>query len=499
MTINNLPSTRTNNTEQAFWIALGGLFSFGFGMVSSMILSRYFSKQDYGTYKQVLYVYTTLLAVFTLGLPNAFSYFLPRVSENQAKNLIKKITNLFFLLGGIFSLLLFLFADQIAGFLKNGDLAFALKVFSPVPLLMLPTMGLDGILSTYRVTKFMAIYTISTRIVMLLCVAAPVMLFGGGYIQAIMGFVIASFFSFILALFLKYYPVRSKGKEPCNKTYKEIFQFSLPLLFASFWGILISSADQFFISRYFGSKVFAEFSNGATDLPFVGMIVGATSTVLSPIFSRMSHEKLSPKKEIFPVWKSVFEKSAMLIYPILIYSWFFADFIMVLLYGPQYSASSIYFRIKMIVNFFTLIAYAPLIINIGKVKYYAIVHMWGAFVLIIIEYFSILVYNSPFFLITVSVICQLGRIYFMLWAVARFFGTSIYHLFPLKVIIKIILPSILILSLDYYLIVIFLKLNEILTVFISFSFYFGLFMLYSSRVKMNYCDLMQPLIIKLKR
>ena len=77
----------TNNTEQAAWVGLGSLCSFGFALVSSAILSRYFNKADYGTYKQVMYVYTTLLTVFTLGLPRAFSYFLPRVELCQAKEL----------------------------------------------------------------------------------------------------------------------------------------------------------------------------------------------------------------------------------------------------------------------------------------------------------------------------------------------------------------------------------------------------------------------------
>ena len=97
-----------SNTKQAAWVALGSFCSFGFSIVSSMILSRYFTKSDYGTYKQVMYVYNTLLSVFTLGLPKAFSYFLPRVELSQSKNLIAKITKLFFLLGGVFSLLLFL-------------------------------------------------------------------------------------------------------------------------------------------------------------------------------------------------------------------------------------------------------------------------------------------------------------------------------------------------------------------------------------------------------
>ena len=171
-----------SNTVQTFWVSLGSLFSFGLVIISSMIFSRYFLKEDYGTYKQVMYVYNTLLTVFTLGLPRAYSYFLPRVKEAQAKDLIKKITNLFFLLGAIFSILLFILSPQIASVLKNEDLKLALRVFSPVPLLMLPTMGLEGILSTYRKTKFIAIYTIITRVFILLCVALPVVVFHGNYI-----------------------------------------------------------------------------------------------------------------------------------------------------------------------------------------------------------------------------------------------------------------------------------------------------------------------------
>ena len=78
----------TNNTKQAAWVGIGSLCSFGFTIVSSMILSRYFDKAEYGTYKQVMYVYNTLLTIFTLGLPKAFSYFLPRVENAQAKGLI---------------------------------------------------------------------------------------------------------------------------------------------------------------------------------------------------------------------------------------------------------------------------------------------------------------------------------------------------------------------------------------------------------------------------
>lgn len=485
----------TNNTKQAFWVALGSVFSFGFAIVSSMVLSRFFDKGDYGTYKQVMYVYSTLLTVFTLGLPRSFSFYLPRVDVAQARNLIKKITNIFFVLGAVFSMFLFVCAEPIADFMNNQELKDAIRVFSPVPLMMLPTMGLEGILSTFRKNKFMTLYTVITRLFMLICVVTPVAFFGGGYIEAIWGFVVSSFISFLLALYLKYMPVKGKGNEKCEVTYKEIFKFSLPLLYASLWGLLISSADQFFISRYFGNEVFAEFSNGAIELPFVGMIVGACATVLSPIFSRLSSEQVDPRKEIFPLWKSVFEKSAKLIYPLVIYCIIFADVIMIVLYGEQYENSATYFRIKSIVDFFKVIVYAPLIINIGKVKYYANVHMYGAIILVTLEYLCVITISNPYAIVVISVICQLGRIFCMLMFVSKYFKVKLYQLFPVNLIFKILVPSIVILLVTHYILVEMFTLNNIVVLFVSFAFYMITFYLISSILKIDYKSIIKPLLV----
>jgi O-antigen/teichoic acid export membrane protein len=486
----------TNNTKQAAWVAIGSLCSFGFSIVSSMILSRYFNKADYGTYKQVMYVYNTLLTIFTLGLPKAFSYFLPRVELEQSKNLIRKITNLFFLLGGVFSLLLFAFAPQIAVFLKNPDLVKALRVFAVVPFFLLPTMGLDGILATFKQTKFLALYNILTNVFKLLCVALPVMIWDLGYVEALWGFVVASFVTFVLALYLKNYPVRKQANEKCSITYKDIFKFSIPLLTASLWGIIISSADQFFISRYFGTEVFADFSNGSMELPFVGMITGACATVLSPIFSRMSHEKVDPKKEIYPLWMSVFEKTAKLIYPLVIYCLIFADVVMVVLYGQKYVTSDNYFRIKLITNFFTLIAYGPLIINIGKVKYYSRVHMITAILIVVLEFVSVKTIRSPYAISWISMLCHVGKIFAMLFLVTRFFGVKLHQLFPLKLIGQILIPSAILLLVERWVLVDLCHLNNFVVLIISSVVYAVVFFGYGVLMKMDYIGLIKPLIKK---
>ena len=484
----------TNNTKQAVWVAIGSLCSFGFTIVSSMILSRFFDKADYGTYKQVMYVYNTLLTVFTLGLPKAFSFFLPRVELRQSKSLINKITSLFFILGGVFSLFLFVLAPQISSFLKNPDLVKALRVFSIVPFLLLPTMGLDGILASFKKSRFIALYHILTNVFKLICVALPVMIWNLGYLEALWGFVGASFVTFLLALYLKYLPIKNERNDSCDITYKDIFRFSIPLLTASLWGIVISSADQFFISRFFGNEVFADFSNGFIQLPFIGMITGACATVLSPVFSKMSHERVDPQTVIYPLWVGVFEKSAKLVYPVIIYCIVFADVVMIVLYGQQYAISGSYFRIKLVVDFFSVIVYAPLIINIGKVRFYSHVHMFGAIMVVILEYLSVKTISSPLAVCWISVLCHLTRVFVMLWLVARFFGLRIYDLFPIRLIFQILIPSALFLLLERWVLMDVLHLSSFVVLFAGFAVYIIIFICYSVLVKMDYIGIIKPMI-----
>ena len=406
-----------------------------------MVLSRYFTKGDYGTYQQVLYVYNTLLMVFTLGLPKAYSYFLPRVKNDEAKDVINKITSLFFGLGAIFSLTIFLGSPLIAKFLDNPELTKALKIFALVPFLMLPTMGLEGILATYRRTKFVAVYTATTRTIMFLFVVMPVVIWGGGYRESLIGFTLASAVAFCLALYLKYMPVRNEPKKRSEISYNQIFKFALPLLTASIWGILINSTDQFFISRYFGKEVFAEFSNGAIELPFATLIISASSTVLIPLFSRQITAGAEGHKEAVMTWSSVFKKAAMIIYPILFFCIFNAKLIMSVLYGVNYEVSGNYFAIKVVTNFVKVVPYAAILIAIGAITFYSKIHLYLFICLVPMEWLAVTIFNSPIVVTIVHSCFTILLAVVFIGYISKSMKMGWKEIIPLKEVVALIVTS----------------------------------------------------------
>ncbi len=432
--------TEPSKTLQTIWVAAGQASTFLLGIVSSMVLARYLTKVDLATYRQVAYVHGTLAVVFTAGLPRIYSYFLPRNSMGAGPSIINKTMAALLALGSFFSLFLYFGSELIGGVLSNPLLPEALRAFAPIPLFLFPVMGIDGILATCKRTDALALYVFSSRLLMLIFILAPVILFNGTYIAAIHGWLIASIISLALGVLIQRLPYRNIKSEKTNVTYKEILAYSVPLVFASIWGTIIRSADQYFISRYFGPGVFAGYSLAMIEVPIVAMITSATSTVLFPYFSRVSQDPTAIA-EMFLVWRSALAKAALFVYPTVIYCMIFATDIISFLYSAQYADAAIYFRIAMSVNLFNIVMFAPLILSVGKTKLYARVHMFAAAAIFAGMYLSVLFYPSAVGIAMIRMLTNIALVIFFMWKISGHFEIKLGELVPSRTLARIVAAS----------------------------------------------------------
>lgn len=419
----------SSNSKQAMWVAIGQFCAYAIGIVSPMILSRYFDKGDYGTYKQVMYVYSTLTTVFTFGIPRAYSYFIPRVALGESRDVIRKITNIFICIGTFFSALLFLGSPLIAQLLKNPDLEIALKYFAPTPLFLMPVVGLDCILASYKKTQFLALYSISTKVFTLVCIILPVILFKGTYVHAIIGFDIASFITFLLALYLRNIPTKDIPLEKTTVTIRDILHFSLPLMVASIWIMIFQSANQFFVSRYYGNETFADFSNGFIEFPIIPMVVNSVATVLMPVFSGML---VNNREGIKDVWTSALSKSVKITYPMAVFSVVFSSLIMICFYGDIYQTSGIYFLIKNFEGFFAIIPFYPILLALGKTKEYSNIHMAMAIAIVPLEFLVVKLGLPATMIGVVFVLCSFTKVVLQFIIVSKSVNLSFRDLIPYK-------------------------------------------------------------------
>lgn len=336
-------------------------------ILSAAILSRYFNKTEYGTYKQIIFIYTTLLTVFQAGLPSVFSYFLPKYSHAAGKFIVNKINRILFILGVLLSVTIFASSNLVASLLNNVELARGLRLFSIFPVFTLPTLGLEGIYIVNKNTRFVAIYNTITRLLMLACIVLPVVFIRNSYETAIIGWGAASFLAFIIALCYKTKPYNDvETAETISGFMKEVLAYSLPIMGSSSVLMFYNSINQILISRYFGTAAFAEFSNGFMPLPFIAIFINPIRQLLVPMISKAnSEETLEQTKSFFST--SVYEL-ALLIIPMIAFCVAFSKSIMVFLYGEQYAASYVFFIIALAFNYFEIFPMQVVLSGLGKTR-----------------------------------------------------------------------------------------------------------------------------------
>lgn len=356
-----------SNFNQALWLGISSVSTMLVSIVSAAILSRYFDKTEYGTYKQIIFVYTTLLTIFQAGLPSVFSYFLPKYPREAGKFIVNKINRVLFILGLLLSATIFLSSNLIADFLNNPELARGLKLFSPFPLFTLPTLGLEGIYVVNKNTRFVAIYNTITRLLMLLCIVLPVVFIKNSYETAVFGWGAASFLAFIIALFYKTRPYKDiEHAEEIPQLMKKVLAYSLPIMGTSCVMLFYNSINQLLISRFFGVESFAEFSNGFMPLPFIAIIINPIRIMLIPMIS-----KAHSNGNFDDTWRFYYtsvKEITLLIVPMVAFCFAFAQPIMVFLYGEQYASSYVFFMIALTFNYFEIIPMQVILSGLGRTK-----------------------------------------------------------------------------------------------------------------------------------
>lgn len=481
----------TSNSGQALWLAIANLISFSFGIISAAILSRLLSVEEYGSYRQVLYVYSTLLVVFTLGLPRAYAFFLARLPLEEGRSAVSKINSLFLLLGGIFTLVLFFGSPLIADILKNPSLIGLLRWFSLTPLFLLPIMGIESVMATYKKSKYATTYVLLSRTFSLVCVVLPVIIIKPTAEMAVIGFTVSSLLCYLVGMILERRPFKNVESKKSSLKWSEILKYSFPLLFSSIWGIIYQSCPQFFISRWWGTATFAEFSNGFIELPFASMVIGAVATVLLPALSRNCIDNSeNEKKEIIRLWRSAFEKSAMIIYPLAIFACVFANPIMDILYGKKYIGASIYFQIILIINLTRVIPFAPVMMALNQVSKYSKAMMIGALVTGLLEFLYVIWLKSAWGIALIQCLGFVLMVALMFKYISSSLKISVIELIPIRNLSKLILISVCSTFIAYE-ISSFISYHALLNVLIGFTMFLVLSLSLGYFFRLNYLSLIQ--------
>lgn len=304
------------------------------GIVQTMILSRTLTKTAYGTYAQALLIISFFTPFFSLGLENAVNYFFNKYAERETK---ERYINTIFMLsvfsGVLCGVLILIFQNQIAGYLKNAailGLVFWIA-FRPC---------MQNLISLYQPLYISSGYagTIAWR--NLIISVAQI-----GIVGSVSCFSDDIRLIFILLLlldviqffcFADIYRKRNFAVSVLKADFslvREILKYAIPMLFAASLATVSLNIDKLMVSGLMSTEDYALYANVSKELPFAFVVSSFTAVVAPLIIQYISGGEYEKFENL---WSSYLEVGYKVTWPLCVGAAVLAPEMIEVLYSRTY-------------------------------------------------------------------------------------------------------------------------------------------------------------------
>lgn len=217
----------------SIWAFVGSAGLHGLSLVSSILIARYLGKFEYGEYSMIKSTLYQITYLSTFGFGHTVTRFVSKyISDRnyiQVNSVCKVASRITLVTGVIFSLLVFIFSQELAYFLEDAKLSSSLRLSAMIILLNSISTTQAGILSGFKAFKVLARNNLLNGF--FLCLLSIIMTIKFGLDGALM----ALLFSFLFLSSINYLSVKKIRKNyPISKVdislIKSLFNFSFPVV-----------------------------------------------------------------------------------------------------------------------------------------------------------------------------------------------------------------------------------------------------------------------------
>ena len=269
------------------------------GMVSAMLLSRFRTLAEYGTYSQLYIISEITAPVIMLGIPAGISYFLARGATPSDKRQVLYMNLLATtVLGVLTGVLLFVLKPFLISYFSNPDLGRIIVIVALFPWARTVHNSIQSILIVYNKTTWLIVYKISHSLMILLAVSVTLLSGLDFYIYMIMFIAIESLFA-LMVYFIASYAAGGVNLSFNTGLMKKMVMYSIPIGLSTALGSINKNIDKLIVGKFYGTEDLAIYTNAARELPLY-LIGVSIATALLPRLILLIKEKRN--KEAIGIW-----------------------------------------------------------------------------------------------------------------------------------------------------------------------------------------------------
>ena len=333
----------------------------------SILLARYLSLDDYGTYIQVMLIANTAIYLFLMGIPSSVYFFLVRVKDK--KKFLHRTILIIHLLALLAAAIGYFANEQIAASMNNPRLSdftliYILFILFQIPIkLYEPTM-----ISSDRIKNFIWI-NLTFNSLFFFAVAIPLVWLKD--IAAIFVWLSVFFavqyiviYASIIRVYFKLDEDQTVNEYPEDLSLVAQLKYSLPIGTSGAISEVSRIVDKIIVSGYFNPAQLAIYNRGAMEIPMLNVIINSLGNILMPKFVSAYADK--DHDAIIRYWHSSIIIIAFAVYPSMVFLISTSDILIPLLFSDKFLPSVIIFQLYSVTFLTRVTTYDSIIRAVGK-------------------------------------------------------------------------------------------------------------------------------------
>lgn len=333
-------------------------------LILSVVLTRYLTQTDYGTYLHVQLIANVAIWSFMLGIPHSVYYFLPRVK--QQRRLILATISIVLTIGTLVALGIFVSSDGIQNLLNNPSLGRLMIITAAITFLQIPMSIFEPtMIAANRVRAFIltdSVFNIGFFFVIFI----PAILTAD--IDIILYWLCAFYavqLSVLLAVLVQTaFRFNNQQQDGIDYTVKDQFGYALPIGLSQGIFEMARYGDKIIVSHFFDPATLAIYARGAMDIPVLSIINNTIDNLMMPRLVAAYADGCA--EALLKLWHDTIALTASFMYPSFFFLVFTAPYLIPGLYGEDYAAAVPIFQIYSCGIIFRVTTYNVIVRVIGK-------------------------------------------------------------------------------------------------------------------------------------
>jgi O-antigen/teichoic acid export membrane protein len=290
----------------------GSLAEGAFNMLFTIVLVRLISQNDFGSWRQFMSLAAIFWNVAIFGLPASLFYFFSIAKPEERGTIARRTLWLALALGAAASIVFFFALGIAADVYRSPNLSAEALLFTAFfalsfpPFLITPVLVAADQRTVLAMTRFFMGLLRFASLALMLWMDADLRTL----LIALNGFALVQF---LLMVFL-YLRAAGPALVPWKQGFRQQINYSGHVSTQAITGQISVEMDKILVSAYYTPEVFASYSVGARELPFVPLIPYSITDSQIPQLSRFASEKNFA--DYFDLLHRWVKRIALIMYPI---------------------------------------------------------------------------------------------------------------------------------------------------------------------------------------